>query len=87
MQTKIEYLMSLADTCHHCHPRSGCILSGLKGKNMDEIFSHLSGMGEQALERICSYHEACPYRGRVPIYGFKAGKLNSGRADGRQAKR
>ena len=60
-------IASLAMICTHCHPLSGCILSDLKGKKKQEIMSCLSVLTEDGLNRILSYHESCPYQGKIGL--------------------
>lgn len=60
-------LASLAMTCPHCHPLSGCILSDLKGKKKQEIVSRLNVLTEEGLNRILSYHETCPYQEKIGL--------------------
>ena len=67
MQNKKEIILGLVRYCHYCQPMSGCILSDLCGKGADEILSHLNGLSEKMINRIISFHEACPYSNKVPI--------------------
>ena len=66
-QNKIIDIANLVMHCAYCQPLSGCILSDLKGKKKEEIFSSLSVLTEDGLNRIISYHECCPYQEKVAI--------------------
>ena len=66
-QNRITTIVNLVLHCMYCQPLSGCILSDLKGKQKQEIFSHLNGLTEDSLERIFSFHEHCPYQGKLAI--------------------
>ena len=66
-QNKIIDIANLVMNCAYCQPLSGCILSDLKGKKKQEIFSSLSVLTEDGLSRIFSYHECCPYQEKVAI--------------------
>ena len=53
--------------CAYCQPRSGCILSDLKCKEKQEIFSTLDVLTDKGLDRIISFHECCTFQHNVLI--------------------
>jgi hypothetical protein len=67
MGNKREMIARLAQYCHYSQPGSGCILSEMGGKSADELRTHLRSLDEKVIDRIISYHEACPYRDRVLV--------------------
>ena len=60
-------IANLTMNCAYCQPLSGCILSDLKGKKKQEIFSSLNVLTDDGLERIISFHECCTFRHNVLI--------------------
>lgn len=64
-QNEITSMVNFVMNCSHCRPLSGCIMSDLKGKQKSEVQVHFHGLSEQALQRIASYHQFCPYRERL----------------------
>ena len=64
---KIDLIIKLARYCNFSHPQSGCVISDLKRMGTTELLTHLFTLNEGMVDRIVSYHEACPYRDRVPI--------------------
>ena len=67
LSSKQVAIANLVMNCIHCQPLSGCILSHLKGKSREEIFSNLGVLTDAGLNRIISFHECCPYRGKIAI--------------------
>jgi hypothetical protein len=60
-------IANLAINCAYCQPKSGCILSDLKGKKKQEIFSSLEVLTNEGLDRIISFHECCAFRHNIQI--------------------
>lgn len=67
IQSKKMAMVNAVMTCSHCHLLSGCIVSDLKGKERTEINSYFDELSCKSIDWIFSYHESCPYRGRLKI--------------------
>ena len=66
-QDKLVIVANKVVQCPYCMPLSGCIVSDLKGKNIQEIISRLSVLTDDAISQIISFHESCPYQDRMAI--------------------
>lgn len=65
MQNKLVTIANWVTNCAHCQPLSGCILSDLKGKEMQHIIASLNVLTEDVINRIISFHDCCLYRDKL----------------------
>ena len=66
-QKDIATLANIVTHCPRCRPLSGCLLSNLKGKPWQEIFSNLCEMTVEELSQMISFHQSCPYQSEIGL--------------------
>lgn len=66
-QEDIATIANIVTHCPHCRPLSGCLLSNLKGKPWQEIFTSLCEMTREELNQIIAFHQSCPYQSQIGL--------------------